>query len=153
MNRPSFLRLLVAAAAIVPAAHAADLPPWPQHGAWQGTAQFRFLSGAPLDARADDAIALEVRPDGRLRGGSSSTGCKLEGIHTRERSRDAVLVDIEVSGCRDVRFNARYSGRLETPSPGTSRLRLQAITAGRPANTPDGMLDLSLATIDASLRR
>jgi hypothetical protein len=126
----------------------------PAHGAWRGAAQFRYVSGAPPDASADAAIELDLLPDGRLQGGAIGTGCRLDGVHAPQRANNQIVmaVDITVSGCRDARFNARYAGRLDTATPARSRLSLHAITAASPV-TAEGYLELSMATIDATLRR
>lgn len=122
------------------------------HGAWRGAAQFRYLSGAPQDASADANLELALLPDGRVQGGALGAGCRFEGLHTPDRRvPNTVAVDITVSGCRDVRFNARYAGQLDA-TPGRSRLRLHAITAASPVTT-DGYRELSMATVDAALRR
>jgi hypothetical protein len=124
----------------------------PAQGAWRGAAQFRYISGAPLDASADADIELAVLPDGRLEGGAVKVGCRLEGVHTpQQRVKHVVAVDITISGCRDDRFNARYAGLLDA-SPARPRLRLHAITAASPV-TSEGYRELSMATIDANLKR
>jgi hypothetical protein len=124
----------------------------PAQGAWRGAAQFRYVSGAPLDASADADIELAVLPDGRLLGGAARVGCRLEGVHTpQQRVKHVVAVDITISGCRDDRFNARYAGLLDA-TPAKPRLRLHAITAASPV-TAEGFRELSMATIDAALRR
>jgi hypothetical protein len=121
------------------------------HGAWRGTAQFRYLSGAPSDASADADLQLDLQPDGRVQGGASDVLCRLSGVHAPDRARHVLAVDIVVSGCRDSRFNGRYAGLLDT-GPARSRLRLHAITAASPG-AELGMLELSMATIDAVLQR
>jgi hypothetical protein len=124
----------------------------PAQGAWRGAAQFRYVSGAPLDASADADIELAVLPDGRLMGGAVGVGCRLEGVHTpQQRVKHVVAVDITISGCRDERFNARYAGLLDA-TPAKPRLRLHAITAASPV-TAEGYRELSMATIDANLKR
>jgi hypothetical protein len=125
----------------------------PAQGAWRGAAQFRYVSGAPLDASADAEIELALLPDGRLEGGAVSAGCRLDGVHApQQRVKNLVAVDITISGCRDARFNARYAGQLDATNPARSRLRLHAITAISPV-TADGYRELAMATIDAALRR
>lgn len=128
-------------------------PAPPAHGAWRGAAQFRYVSGAPLDASADAEIEITLLPGGRLEGGAVGAGCRLDGVHTpQQRLKKAVAVDITISGCRDARFNARYAGQLDATDPARSRLRLHAITAVSPV-TADGYRELAMATIDAALRR
>ncbi len=125
----------------------------PAQGAWRGAAQFRYVSGAPLDASADADIELALLPDGRLEGGAVGAGCRLDGVHApQQRGKNMVAVDITISGCRDARFNARYAGQLDATNPARSRLRLHAITAISPV-TADGYRELAMATIDAALRR
>lgn len=121
----------------------------PAHGAWRGAAQFRYLSGAPQDASIDADLQIDLMPDGRLQGGAIGAGCRLEGVFAAQPGASAVAVDITISACRDVRFNARYAGQLD---PARSRLRLHAITAASPV-TADGYRELSMATVDAALRR
>jgi hypothetical protein len=122
------------------------------HGAWRGAAQFRYVSGAPLDAGADADIELALLPDGRVLGGAVAVGCRLDGVHaSQRRAKHVVAVDVRISGCRDARFNARYAGLLDA-TPARSRLRLHAITAASPVTT-EGYRELSMATIDAALRR
>jgi hypothetical protein len=125
----------------------------PAQGAWRGAAQFRYVSGAPLDASADADIELALLPDGRLEGGAVGAGCRLDGVHApQQRAKNVVAVDITISGCRDTRFNARYAGQLDATNPARSRLRLHAITAISPV-TAEGYRELAMATIDAALRR
>ena len=122
------------------------------HGAWRGAAQFRYVSGAPLDAGADADIELALLPDGRVLGGAVAVGCRLDGVHaSQRRAKNVIAVDVQISGCRDARFNARYAGLLDA-TPARSRLRLHAITAASPVSA-EGYRDLSMATIDAALRR
>lgn len=128
-------------------------PAPPAQGAWRGAAQFRYVSGAPLDASADADIELALLPDGRLEGGAAGAGCRLAGVHApQQRLKNVVAVDITISGCRDGRFNARYAGQLDATNPARSRLSLHAITAVSPV-TADGYRELAMATIDAALRR
>lgn len=129
-------------------------PAPPAQGAWRGAAQFRYVSGAPLDASADAEIELALMPDGRLEGGAVAAGCRLDGVHAPQQrlKNNVVAVDVIISGCRDARFNARYAGQLDATNPARSRLRLHAITAIS-AVTADGYRELSMATIDAALRR
>lgn len=135
------------------AAEARREPAPPAQGAWRGAAQFRYVSGAPLDASADAEIELALLPDGRLEGGAVGAGCRLDGVHApQERVKNVVAVDITISGCRDARFNARYAGQLDATNPARSRLRLHAITAISPV-TAEGYRELAMATIDAALRR
>ena len=125
----------------------------PAHGAWRGAAQFRYVSGAPLDASADADIELALLPDGRVEGGVVGAGCRLDGVHApQQRAKNMVAVDITISGCRDARFDARYAGQLDASQPAHTRLRLHAITAISPV-TAEGYRELSMATIDAALRR
>ncbi len=125
----------------------------PAQGPWRGAAQFRYVSGAPLDASADAEIELALLPDGRLQGGAVGAGCRLDGVHAPQpRLKNVLAVDITISGCRDVRFNARYAGQLDATHPARSRLRLHAITAVSPVSA-DGYRELSMATIDAALQR
>jgi hypothetical protein len=84
-----------------------------------------------------------------LRGGAIGAGCRLDGVFAPQRGASAVAVDITITSCRDVRFNARYAGQLD---PALSRLRLHAITAVSPVSA-EGYRELSMATVDAALRR
>ena len=147
-------------AAALPPAAAADGPSKGEaerrdlgaHGAWRGAAQFRYVNGAPLDAGAEADIELALLPDGRVQGGAVAVGCRLDGVHaSQRRAKNLVAVDIHISGCRDARFNARYAGLLDA-TPARSRLRLHAITAASPV-TAEGYRELSMATIDAALKR
>jgi hypothetical protein len=120
------------------------------HGAWRGAAQFRYVSGAPPDAGADADIEVALLPDGRVLGGAVAVGCRLDGVHAwQRRTKNVISVDVQISGCRDARFNARYAGLLDA-TPARSRLRLHAITAASPV-TAEGYRDLSMATIDAAV--
>ena len=80
---------------------------------------------------------------------TNATGCLCK---TSGQVDCDLLPDITISGCRDVRFNARYAGQLDATNPARSRLRLHAITAISPV-TADGYRELAMATIDAALRR
>ena len=119
-------------------------------GAWRGPAQFQFsVSGArSADAHAIGRRVIDLQPDGRVRGVIDEAGCKLSGLHTQFVSAASASIDVKVSGCKDDRFNTRFSGHLVgNTAARESKLQLNAITmALRPGR-------VSQASIDAVLKR
>ena len=119
-------------------------------GTWRGPAQFQFsVSGArSADAHAIGRRVIDLQPDGRVRGVIDEAGCKLSGLHTQFVSAASASIDVKVSGCKDDRFNTRFSGHLVgNTAARESKLQLNAITmALRPGR-------VSQASIDAVLKR
>lgn len=119
-------------------------------GSWRGPAQFHFTVNGVRAAEAHmiGRMVIDLQPDGRVRGVIDEPGCKLSGLHTQFVTPTNASVDVTFSGCKDSRFNVRYSGHLATnPVAKEATLRLSAIAATAFA------AKVSLATIDAVLKR
>lgn len=119
-------------------------------GSWRGPAQFHFTLNGVRSAEAHmiGRMVINLQPDGRVRGVIDEPGCKLSGLHTQFVTPTNASVDVTFSGCKDSRFNVRYSGHLATNAAAReSTLRLSAVAATAFA------AKVSLATIDAVLKR
>lgn len=119
-------------------------------GTWRGPAQFQFsVSGARAsDAHAIGRMVIELQTDGRVRGVIDEAGCKLSGLHMPFVTAASASIDVTLSGCKDDRFNTRYSGHLlGSAAAKESKLQLNAVAMtllpGR----------ASQASIDAVLQR
>jgi hypothetical protein len=119
-------------------------------GTWRGPAQLQLVVGGQRqpDAPAPMAAAVELESDGRVRGSLDGAGCKLLGVHSPSSAPSVAALDVTLAGCRDARFNARYSGQLNTSAASKeARLALQAPASSAPAGKP------SQPSLEAVLRR
>ena len=99
-------------------------------GTWRGPAQFQLSVGGAraADAHAIGRMVIELYPDGRVRGVIDEAGCKLSGLHTQFVSATSASIDVTLSGCKDDRFNTRYSGHLlGSAAAKESKLQLNAV--------------------------
>jgi hypothetical protein len=71
---------------------------------------------------------LQIESDGTLRGGVPDAACNLAGTATDFMTPVNASIELDVSGCRDIRFNGHYSGRLiNNPVLKYASLRLNSI--------------------------
>jgi hypothetical protein len=84
------------------------------HGAWRGPAQFQVSLAGARDGSAQmvTAMVIELKSNGEVIGVIPDAGCKLSGLATQFVAEYMASVDVSMKGCRDERFNARYSGHL-----------------------------------------
>ena len=117
------------------------------HGPWRG--DFLFTPGEavnqpPAAARAH-AGSFEIMANGAARGVLGVSGCTLAGTSSTFVSAANATLDVGLDGCRDARFNGRYTGRLiNNPSLRYASLRLARLTG---ATTEGG------AQVSAIVRR
>jgi hypothetical protein len=100
-------------------------------GVWRG--DFLFTPGEAVDQPAAVARAhagsFEITADGATRGALGVSGCTLAGTSSTFVSAANATLDVNLSGCRDARFNGRYAGRLiNNPSLRYASLRLARLT-------------------------
>ncbi|MES1264721.1 MAG: hypothetical protein ABUU24_03605 [Variovorax sp.] len=83
-------------------------------GAWRGSFLFTVVQ---QDTGAQGAPAvypgeLRIDHDGTLNGTVSEAACVMTGSGTAYISAANASLDLNVSGCRDARFNGHFSGKL-----------------------------------------
>jgi len=145
---PEAVAVAPAAAKLASTGEAADYTS--ARGAWRGPMQFQFAVDGQrqTDAHAVTAALIELESDGRLKGVVDSAGCKLLGLHTQPAAPSGASLDVTVSGCRDARFNARYTGQLNASAASKeARLTLQAVSQ------PPQAGKATQASLEAVLRR
>jgi len=139
-----YLLVVVAVASLGSAAQAQDYTRY--QGAWSGTFLFYFAQqdsgamGAPMVYPG----TLQIEPDGSVRGAVPDAACLMAGTSADYVSPVNASVDLDVSGCRDVRFNGRYSGKLlNNPALKYASIRLSSTRS----------LETGTAQISAIMRR
>ena len=138
------LHLLIASAIAASAVQAQEYLDY--RGSWQGPLLFSHSQEkiAPSGAPAVHPATLEIARDGSVRGQVPGAGCTLMGSSTEFVSGANASLDISFSGCRDARFNGRFSGRLiNNPALKYASLRLHFTRS----------LDSGTAQVSAILRR
>ena len=143
------LALFAALSGVSPAqAQAPVTDPYGNHrGVWRG--DFLFTPGDAMDQPAAVARmhegSFEIMADGAARGVLGVSGCTLAGTSSTFVSAANATLEVNLSGCRDARFNGRYAGRLiMNPSLKYASLRLARLTG---ATTEGG------AQVSAIVRR
>jgi len=138
--------LFVTAAAFAAAAVQAQPSYANYHGAWQGPVLFNLWQErvGSQDAPAVHAGTLEIASDGGVSGQVPGAGCRLAGSAADFVSAANASLDITFDGCRDTRFNGRYSGKLiSNPVLNYASLRMSFTRS----------LDSGTAQVSAILRR
>jgi hypothetical protein len=93
-------------------------------------------------------IVLELKASGEVVGVIPETSCRTSGLTTQFVQPNMASVDVSLRGCRDGRFNARYSGMLaSTPSSKEARLTLNSIGIQLPSR------QMQVASLEAVLKR
>ena len=105
--------------------------------AWRGPAQFQVqpVAGAASEPRSTAGIVIEFGSDGRVSGAIDAAGCKLSGAHKAAPAPGVANVELTLTGCRDVRVNARYNGTLD-PVERSKDLKMTLQSAPAPAAKP-----------------
>ncbi|VTU23126.1 MULTISPECIES: hypothetical protein [unclassified Variovorax] len=107
-----YLPALVVAALFGATAQAQDYTRY--QGAWKGPFLFSVVQpdigvqGAP----AVHPGAIQIDPDGTVRGSVPEAACTMAGSSTDFVSPANASLDLTLSGCSDTRFNGHFSGRL-----------------------------------------
>lgn len=138
------LILLLACAAAASGALAQEYTDY--HGAWQGQMLFQMAneSGISQGAPAVHPGTLEIAADGAVRGQVAAAGCVLSGSSADFVSVANASVDVSLAGCKDAKFNGRFTGKLITnPTLRYASLRLSFTRS----------LDSGSAQVSAILRR
>jgi hypothetical protein len=109
---PMRLILLLLSAFVASAALAQEYADY--HGRWQGQFLFQIAndSGGPPGGFAVHPGTLDIGSDGNVRGQVPTAGCALTGSGVDFVSSANASIDVDISGCRDTRFNGRFSGKL-----------------------------------------
>lgn len=84
------------------------------HGQWRGPAQFQLTLGGVRDgaAQAIAPMVIELKNDGEVVGVIPAATCSLSGLATQFVAEHMASVDVTLKGCKDPRFNTRYTGHL-----------------------------------------
>jgi hypothetical protein len=120
------------------------------HGAWRGPAQFQLTVGSIRDASAQlvTPLVIELKATGEVVGVIPESGCNLSGLATQFVAPNMANIDVSMKGCRDARFNARYTGMLASvPSAKEAKLTLNSITTQMPSRK------MQVASLEAVLKR
>lgn len=146
MNKPAIAAMLVLAAQVGVAQSDYSSP----RGTWRGPAQFNFNEGGQRDPEAHTIaqMVIEVGADGQVRGVIPDAGCDIWGLGEAFHVPTVVRLDVTLKGCRDQRFNRRYSGTLGAKaSTKEAALTLNSMSAGGLTKKP------THASLGAVLRR
>jgi hypothetical protein len=104
-------------------------------GAWRGPLQFQVTVDGKRDgaAQAVTAAVIDIAPNGEVRGVITNAECQISGLATEFVTPRSASLDITLKGCKDARFNARYSGHLHTRQGAQeATLSLDSIAASIP---------------------
>ena len=134
---------LIATLSIAGAAQAQEYTRYP--GAWSGSFLL-YVAQQDTGAIGPPAIypgTLQIEPDGAVRGSVPDAACIMAGAATDYLTPVNASIELDMSGCRDVRFNGHYSGKLlNNPILKYASLRLSSIRS----------LDAGTAQISAIIR-
>lgn len=140
--RPSLL-VVVAAASFAGAAQAQDYAHY--QGAWNGSFLF-YVAQQDTGALGPPEVypgTLQIEADGAVGGSVPDAACMMKGSSTDYVSPINASIDLDVSGCRDTRFNGHYNGKLlNNPALKYASLRLSSIRS----------MDAGTAQISAIIR-
>ena len=106
------------------------------HGEWRGPAQFQLTVGGVRDGAAQlvTPMVIELKENGEIVGVIPAVGCKLSGLATQFVAEYMASVDVSLKGCRDERFNTRFSGHLTASKASKeAKLNLSALVVQRPS--------------------
>jgi hypothetical protein len=120
------------------------------HGQWRGPAQFQLTLGGVRDsaAQAVTPMVIELKSDGEVVGVIPGASCALSGLASQFVAENMASVDVTLKGCKDPRFNTRYTGHLMAQAAAKeARLNLHALVM----RLPNGKFQQT--SIEAVLRR
>jgi hypothetical protein len=141
------MRYLLAAVAFASLAGAAQAQDYTRYqGAWNGPFLLYFAQqdGGALGPPMVYPGTLQIEQDGTVRGSVPDAACLMAGTSADYVSPVNATIDLDVSGCHDVRFNGRYSGKLlNNPALKYASIRLSSTHS----------LETGTAQISAIIRR
>ena len=115
------------------------------HGGWQGP--FLLYVTQQDTAQGPPAVysgSLQIDGDGSVRGQLPEAACTMRGSSSDFVSTANASLDLDISGCKDTRFNGHFVGRLiNNPALQYASLRLSSMRS----------LDAGTAQVSAILRR
>ena len=137
--------LLVLAAASL--AHAVQAQEYTRYqGGWQGPFLL-YVTQQDTGAQGPPAVysgTLQIDPDGRVHGELPEAACTLAGSSSDFVSTANASLELDMSGCKDTRFNGHFVGKLiNNPVLKYASLRLSSMRS----------LDAGTAQVSAILRR
>ena len=136
--------LLLAAVSLAPVAQAQEYARY--LGGWQGSFLL-YVTQQDTGAQGPPAVydgSLQIAADGSVRGQLPEAACTLTGSSTDFVSTANASLDLDMSGCRDARFNGHFTGKLiNNPILRYASLRLSSMRS----------LDTGTAQVSAILRR
>jgi hypothetical protein len=136
--------LVLAAASLAPALHAQEYTRY--QGEWQGPFLL-YVTQQDTGAQGPPAVfdgSLQIANDGSVRGQLPDAACTLSGSSTDFVSPANASLELDVSGCKDTRFNGHFAGKLiNNPALKYASLRLSSMRS----------LDAATAQVSAILRR
>ncbi|VTU30577.1 hypothetical protein H4CHR_02635 [Variovorax sp. PBS-H4] len=116
------------------------------HGEWQGPFLL-YVTQQDTGAQGSAAVydgSLQIAPDGSVRGHLPDAACILSGSSTDFVSPANAALELDVSGCKDARFNGHFTGKLiNNPVLKYASLRLSSMRS----------LDAGTAQVSAILQR
>jgi hypothetical protein len=132
---------------------AASLATWAQaqeythyQGGWQGPFLL-YVTQQDTGAQGTPAVydgSLQIADDGSVRGQLPDAACTLNGSSSDFVSPANASLELDVSGCKDTRFNGHFAGKLiNNPVLKYASLRLSSMRS----------LDAGTAQVSAILRR
>jgi len=136
--------LVLAAASLIPLAQAQEYTRY--HGGWQGPFLL-YVTQQDTGAQGTPAVydgSLQIADDGSVRGQLPDAACTLNGSSSDFVSPANASLELDVSGCKDTRFNGHFAGKLiNNPVLKYASLRLSSMRS----------LDAGTAQVSAILRR
>ncbi|KWT83625.1 MULTISPECIES: hypothetical protein [unclassified Variovorax] len=136
--------LVLAAALLAPSAQAQEYTRY--HGGWQGPFLL-YVTQHDTGAQGPPAVhdgSLHIAADGSVRGQLPDAACVLSGSSTDFVSTANASLELDLSGCKDERFNGHFAGKLiSNPILKYASLRLSSMRS----------LDADTAQVSAILRR
>jgi hypothetical protein len=138
--------LVLAAASLAPLAQAQAPEYTRYHGGWQGPFLL-YVTQQDTGAQGPPAVydgSLQIAADGSVRGQLPDAACTLSGSSSDFVSPSNASLELDVSGCKDGRFNGHFAGKLiNNPVLKYASLRLSSMRS----------LDAGTAQVSAILRR
>ena len=141
---PMRFLLVLAAASLAPVVQAQVYTRY--QGEWQGSFLL-YVTQQDTGAQGPPAVhagSLQIADDGSVRGHLPEAACTLSGSSTDFVSTANASLELDMSGCKDARFNGHFAGRLiNNPALKYASLRLSSMRS----------LDAGTTQVSAILRR
>ncbi|VTU25994.1 hypothetical protein H6CHR_02506 [Variovorax sp. PBL-H6] len=136
--------LVLAAASLATLAQSQEYTHY--HGGWQGPFLL-YVTQQDTGAQGSPAVydgSLQIAADGSVRGQLPDADCILSGSSTDFVSPANAALELDISGCKDIRFNGHFAGKLiNNPILKYASLRLSSTRS----------LDADTAQVSAILQR